>query len=254
MEGLDPWSLMVLLGENPANHSVPVNWAFADVAENWTGRDIFVHALDQRSRCLIVTEGSADAKILKKGLELLRPEVADFFNFVDMEEGYPFSGAGNLYRFCQGLVSIGILNQVLIIYDNDAEGVSRHSETGRLRFPSNMRAMCLPALRQFEQFATVGPNGEGIDDINGRAVSIECYLDLNWLSSNRPRVRWSSYNRKIDAYQGDLIDKDVYLRRFMDLRSREKAYDFSKLETVLDQLIAECAFMARHTAARALRC
>ncbi len=43
MENLGPWAVMTMLGENTANHAVPVVWAFNDVAENWTGRDTFIH-------------------------------------------------------------------------------------------------------------------------------------------------------------------------------------------------------------------
>ena len=63
---------------------------------------------------------------------MLRPHIADFFKFVDMEEGYPFSGTGNFFRFTQGLASIGILNNVVVIYDNDAEGTAKLGATQRL--------------------------------------------------------------------------------------------------------------------------
>ena len=42
---------------------------------------------------LIVTEGSSDAKIIQHAFNLLKPHIADFFDFVDMEEGYPFSAS-----------------------------------------------------------------------------------------------------------------------------------------------------------------
>jgi hypothetical protein len=63
----------------------------------------FVKPVDQSSRFLIVTEGSSDAAIIGKAFRLLSPHIADFFDFVDMEEGYPFSGTGNVFRaspFC----------------------------------------------------------------------------------------------------------------------------------------------------------
>ncbi len=90
-----------------------------------------------------------------------------------------------------------------------------------------------PTFRSSRCFSTAGPNGEGVDDINGRAAS-ECYLDLNWHARRSPKVRWSSYNRQLQIYQGELIEKDVYVRKFMELRKRDAGYDFSKIEVVLD--------------------
>ena len=49
-----------------------------------------------------------------------------------MEEGYPFTGTGNLYRFCQGLVSIEIENNIVVVYDNDAEGLENYEKTSKL--------------------------------------------------------------------------------------------------------------------------
>jgi hypothetical protein len=210
----------------------------------WAHRDKIVADLAPELRFLIVTEGSSDAKILAHALRILRPEVADFFCFVDMEEGYPFSGTGNLHRFCQGLVSIGILNRVLIVYDNDAEGSARYVATRRLTMPSNMRVMKLPDLPEFECFRTIGPNGVGTDDINGRAAAIECYLDLSSGRATQPCTRWSNFNKEISVYHGTLIDKEFYTREFLKLTHEKLGYDFAKIGVVLDSIIAECSAIA----------
>ena len=57
----------------------------------------------------MITEGSSDAKIIQNALQLFRPHIADFFRFVDMEDGYPFSGIGNLHKFTQGLPSVSMM-------------------------------------------------------------------------------------------------------------------------------------------------
>jgi hypothetical protein len=67
----------------------------------------------------------------------LPPHIADFFDFVDREEGYPISRTGNLFRFVQGLISIRVLNNVIVIYDNDAEGAANFERTGP---PSGLRS------------------------------------------------------------------------------------------------------------------
>jgi hypothetical protein len=96
-----------------------------------------------------------------------------------MEEGYPFSGTGNVFRFVQGLISIAVQNKILVLFDNDAEGLANYRRCSALNVPDNMRILSLPDLPAFKAFPTVGPDGEGVSDINGRAAAIECYLDLD---------------------------------------------------------------------------
>jgi hypothetical protein len=244
MENMHPWSILRLVGENPANLQSSVTWYFSDVVDGgWVEQASIRPSLSPSQRFLIVTEGSSDAKILRRALELMRPDVSDFFYFVDMEEGYPFTGTGNLHRFCQGLASIQILNRVLVIYDNDAEGVARLAETQTLKLPDNMRVVRLPDLRAFETFPTLGPSGESTEDINGRAAALECYLDLRWKEEKKPVIRWTSYNEKLQCYQGALLGKESYTRRFLNLSRVEPGYNFGHLAYVLEMIIKECASM-----------
>ena len=176
---------------------------------------------------------------MRKAFALLKPHIADFFDFVDMEEGYPFSGTGNVFRFIQGLISIRVLNSVIVIYDNDAEGRANYERTLGLNVPDNMAILNLPDRPEFARFLTQGPNGDGEADINGRAAAIECFLDL----PSSACVRWSSYVSKVDAYQGELIDKERNAREFIKQRGRMKGYDYSKIEAVLDHIIARAIAM-----------
>ena len=100
MENLSAYTILRLVAKNPRARELPVNWQFADVEdEGWAQRDEFVGPVHQNNRFLIVTEGSSDAKIIGHALHLLKPHIADFFDFVDMNEGYPFTGTGSLYNF-----------------------------------------------------------------------------------------------------------------------------------------------------------
>lgn len=236
-----------LLAENPVNDDLDVTWDFGPLVDSgWAPRDSFQPGPAPEQCFLIVTEGSSDAKILKKALQLLRPHIADFFHFVDMEEGYPFAGTGNLYRFTQGLASIGILNNTVLLYDNDAEGVAKWRDTLQLTLPPNMRAMKLPDLKAFNQVMTVGPSGRKRANINKRAAAIECYLDLTQPGLPEPVVRWGPFNKASDAYHGELEHKGQYMKKFLGLRSAGSHYDFSKIDKVLDALVAECVAIAEH--------
>jgi HEPN/Toprim N-terminal domain 1 len=246
MENFHPWSALRLLAERPANLDTPVIWNIADVVENeWRDISFFVPEVPEGNRFLLVTEGSSDAKVLRKALDLLRPAVSDFFYFVDMEEGYPFTGTGNLANFCRGLVSIGVLNNILVIFDNDAEGIYKSRQVQGLNLPHNMAVMVLPSLPELMHVETAGPNGKMHQDINGRAASIEAYLDLKWNAQQDPIVRWSSYQQQVDRYQGALVAKEHYVREFLALRADTSGYDFGKLNVVLDEVIAQCMEVVR---------
>jgi hypothetical protein len=241
MENFHPWSALRLLAERPANLALPVVWSFADVVEGgWEEGEFFVPVLPQGDRFLLVTEGSSDARILRKALDLLKPAVSDFFYFVDMEEGYPFTGTGNLANFCKGLASIGVLNNVLVIFDNDAEGVYKSKQVQDLNRPCSMGVTVLPSLPELTAIETIGPSGRTYQDINGRAASIEAYLDLTWKTQSNPVVRWSAYQQQLDRYQGALVAKVDYAKQFLALSSATSGYDFSKLNVVLDQVVKLC--------------
>jgi hypothetical protein len=241
---LNPYTVLQLLVENPAAGMLPVNWQFHDVEQGgWAPWDAFVKDLDQESRFLIVTEGSSDAAIIRHALKLRKPHVADFFYFVDMQDGYPFSGTGNLYNFAKGLIGIAVQNNTVFLFDNDAEGVMNFNRTLDLKLPRNMTVLKLPDLPAFEQFAAIGPHGKHPADINGKAAAIECYLHLDDAAS----VRWTSFNKGLGIYHGELIDKARYAGEFYKLSGSE-AYDFTKIDVVLDMIIETCTTMKEEAA------
>lgn len=234
-----------LLAENSANLDLDVSWDFTPLVESgWATRDQFRAGPSPEQCFLIVTEGSSDAKIIQKALKLFRPHIADFFRFVDMEEGYPFTGTGNLHRFTQGLISIGIQNNIIIVYDNDAEGIAKMQATRRLSLPTNMRVMQLPSLDEFLNFKTIGPTGIGRADINGKAAAIECYLDLEKDGLPGPIIRWTIFNRELEVYHGELQHKTQYMKNFLELRAPSASYNSKKIETVLNSLVSECVSIA----------
>ncbi len=245
LENFGASSALRLLAENEDNHNLEVSWGFTPLIESgWATREQFQAGASSDQQFLIVTEGSSDARIIEHAFHRFRPHIADFFRFVDMEEGYPFSGTGNLHRFAQGLVSIGIQNNILIVYDNDAEGASKLRATQSLSLPSNFRAIKLPTLEAFETFNTIGPSGPTIENINGKAAAIECYLDLDADGLPDPVVRWTSYNRELGVYHGELEHKTQFMKRFLQLRSAKKSYNHERIETVLDAIVAECVCIA----------
>jgi hypothetical protein len=239
-ENIDPYITLRILAENSTNSDLNVYWGYADIVDNgWVTKDEILSNVGAGQEILIVTEGSSDTHILRKAFSLLYSDISDFFTFVDMEENYPFTGDGNLFNFCKGLSSIRIKNNVLVVFDNDVAGVAKFDKLKEIDLPDNMHVIKLPDHLSFENFRTIGPHGESHEDINGTAVAIECFLDHTYTESDLPCVRWTSYNKTLDAYHGELIKKDKYTRKFLKLNDTSGYYDSEKLKYLLDHLYGE---------------
>jgi hypothetical protein len=240
-ENLDPYVTLRLLGENSNNLDQDVVWCFQDVLEGgWIEESALYEGLSDADRCLIVTEGSSDSSILCAVLPLVEPDVADFFDFVDMTENYPFTGTGNLVRFCQGLSTIRIQNKILVVLDNDTAGLDALQRIRSLPLLKNMRVTVLPVLDELTHVTTIGPSGESIEDVNGKAVSIECFLDFNFGPKTSPAVRWTSFNPNLGAYQGELLNKELYSRAFFESANKDRTYDLQKLRYLWTHLLKNC--------------
>ena len=236
LDRLDPYDILRLLAERPENRNLVVTWDFMDVVESgYFKREDFSVGV-KGNGFLLVTEGTSDTKVIQHAFETLRPELADFFQFVDMKDNYPFGGHGNLMNFMRGLRSIGKANGVLAIFDNDTVGVASLAQLQNL---SGINAIKLPDLEEFRSFPTIGPNGEHLADINGKAAAIECYLKL----PHDCRIRWTNYDRGTESYQGSIdqssgkksAQQDEFLRT-----TRADDYPFEKIEKVLDNIVKAC--------------
>ncbi len=240
-------SMLQIFALNPKNADVEVTWEFGPIVDaGWVGRDLFQAGARQNQRILIATEGTSDANIIRRALSVFRPDVADFFHFVDVSERHPFWGTGNLVKFAEGLLRIDLLNQVLFVFDNDAEGIDAYLKLKKLALPINMRAMTLPDLEEFREFTTMGPEGINISDINGRAAAIECYLDLRLEQYPPAKVTWSNFKKDIKTWHGVLDFKESYSKHFYEHSDddlRTGSYDSSKLEKLIDMLIHEAVLV-----------
>jgi hypothetical protein len=248
LEVLHPYCLLRILAENPSNLDLNIDWQYGPLVSNgWAKDDEFVPGARRAETFLIATEGSSDAHILRHAISLLSPGVEDFFRFIDVSERHPFPGTGNLLKFAEGLAKIDVQNQVVFLFDNDAEGFETHQRVSLLTLPSNMKSLLLPELEAFRSFSTRGPMGVSAADINRRAASIECYLDLKYSGLPTPRVVWTTYKKDIDTYQGALESKEAFTKAFLRQRREDvnKAeYDFSRIRLVLNALMRECSTIA----------
>lgn len=234
---LPKYLLLRLLAENPKNSDLEVSWRIGAVVENgyidWNDVEPII---PEDKRVWIVTEGSSDTKIFQRAINKLYPHVSDVFQYIDMQENYPFTGTGELTKFYKGLSKIRVLNRMIFIFDNDTEGLSKYNELKVLKgIPKNIILCHLPSLSIFDNFATIGPTGEQVANINGKAVSIECFLDLNYNGKNAI-VRWGGYNDRMKQYQGSLIDKDSYAKGFTNAEIDSGKYDLTNIKILVEYL------------------
>ncbi len=245
---LHPYSLLRILAECSTNLDEKVTWQYGPLVDaGWAKLEDFKAIVKRENRFLIATEGSSDVHILKHAFSLLKPEIEDFFYFIDVQKGHPFSGTGNLTKFAEGLIKIDSLNNILFVFDNDAEGIEAYNKVNSLELPSNIRVMVLPDLDDFLKFPAKGPEGITKTNINGRAAAIECYLDLNLKEYPPAKVIWTNYKKDLDLYQGALEYKSSYSQAFFNQTKKtikEETYSIEKLKKVLDSIILCCTSIA----------
>lgn len=235
LENLSPYITLRILSENKNNLDLDLNWGVSDVVENgWILEKDIIPKLTTKEKILIVTEGSSDTDIIQKCINLLYNDISDFFEFIDMEHNYPFTGTGNLKNFIKGLSKISILNNILVILDNDTAGLAVYNDIKEINLPKNLKVIKLPNHVDFDNFKCKGPQGDSLENINGKAVSIECFLDHNLIDEDI-YVRWTGFNDKLIQYQGNIEPKNLLLRSFHQHCNQK--YDFTKMKYLIDYIL-----------------
>lgn len=126
---------------------------------------------------VILAEGSTDIRVLRRSLAALYPELNDYFSFFDHEELSVDGGAGYLIKFLQAFAAAGISSRMVAIFDNDAVGKDACEKAATLPLPSNIKLLRLPDIELAKSYPSVGPQGKHMVDVNGKAASIELYLE-----------------------------------------------------------------------------
>jgi hypothetical protein len=232
--------MLLIFAMNPANADAEVEWEFGPIVHaGWVSREAFQPGARREQTILAATEGASDARILRRALDLLRPDVADFLRFIDADERHHFWGTGNLVKFAEGFLRIDVLNRVLFVLDNDVEGVEANRKLQELQLPGNMLSMVLPDIDEFRDFPSRGPQGIVTGDINGKAAAIECYLDLNLPGYPPAQVIWINYKQESDCWHGALEHKESYMKRFLEVTrgTPPNAYDVSKLTKLVEAIV-----------------
>jgi len=168
-------------------------------------------------KSIILNEGRSDTLILSKSLELLYPHLASYFSFMDFDTVKTDGGTSALERTVKSFAAAGISNIIIALFDNDTAGVAAFNNLRKTALPKNIVPLLLPNLDIAKAYPTIGPQGTTVDNVNGRACSIEMYLGENLLRDAKGDlipIKWSSLDSRINEYQGEIIGKNEVQTRF----------------------------------------
>lgn len=174
------------------------------------------------SKTIVLTEGKFDAEVISESMLLLYPHMAKFFSFIDFD-AYKVQGSTNFVtHYFKLFASLGIKNNVIALYDNDAAGIAEMMTLKQMRFPKNFMIMSLPDLDIAKHYPSLSNDEIVYQDVNGRACSIEMFLGRDVLKEGEklPPVDWEAFMPKAGARQGKLQHKKSIQERF---RSKLKA-------------------------------
>lgn len=206
-EKMNDLVLLRIFCEISTFQQLTLDWnIFETINSGYYSEDEIFHPLKDVYKTVIVTEGSSDTSIIKRTIEAYFPQFVDFFIFIDMDKNYPFPGCGKMWSFFQGVVKINQTSRTLFVLDNDTEGNQTYDSMISLKHQSNIGVCRLPHLPCMENVLIRYPLGDDYGDVNGRAVSIECFLDLTPIH-NSPVFELDSFNRKMKEYQGRISQK-----------------------------------------------
>ena len=169
------------------------------------------------------------------------------FKFFDYHnEANPERNCNAVARLCRAMVSLRLQEKFIFLFDNDAAGVESLKKVPP-KLPQNIAAIHLPDLDFAKSYPSIGPDGRGRSDINGRAVTIEFFLGQNALSSEDGAfcpIEW--VGRQGSVYQGNLVGDgkknaqkifEAELKACAESGRRSKGYDWSSMELLVDYLV-----------------
>ncbi|HQR99119.1 MULTISPECIES: HEPN/Toprim-associated domain-containing protein [unclassified Polaromonas] len=196
-----------------------------DEGEDFVEFGLGVSAAEYSSmaKTIVLTEGKTDAWILSESFKVLYPHLQDYFSFLDFESTGYGGGVGNLANVVKAFAGAGIVNNVVALFDNDTAAAAACKAIEKIALPANIVIRQLPKLDFLENYPTIGPTGAAKLDVNGIAASIELYLGEDVLrldSGNLAVVQWTGYEKSVNQYQGELLEKSKVQARFREKLSR----------------------------------
>ncbi len=235
---LDPLLILRCLAEIEKHSESDLVWEYYDLVLGGWIEEKDIQIREETPQFLILTEGKTDTDIIKKSLQSFRPDISDLFFFADTEN-HPFGGTNDIAKFMKGLIDIKYQVKAIVVLDNDLAGNDALKKIKQYNSPLNFAVLTLPEYEDFSSMETIGTNGNETMDINGKAVAIECFLDLSSIEEDT-LIRWTNWDEKNKKYHGrfDNRIKNALKTKFDEsYQSGFKNYDTKKLEFLINYIL-----------------
>ncbi|MGW6842246.1 HEPN/Toprim-associated domain-containing protein [Streptomyces sp. NPDC054958] len=177
---------------------------------------------------IVITEGRFDSRVLPRALRLVRPDLAGYFKFWDLETTKAAGGTDQVVKNLRSFAAAGVMNRVIGILDNDTAGRQAEKLLASAPLPDHYGVCRLPDLDYANSYPTLGPSGASEENIAGRACSVEFYFGMECLrgpDGNLVPVRWKSHIEGMADYQGELVNKAYVQSRIEELLKQAESSD-----------------------------
>lgn len=177
------------------------------------------HSVIVRENIIIVAEGVTDLRYLEQSLQILFPDLTNYFSFFDVKGSKVQGGVADLVRFVKGVVGAKLSNRFCVMFDNDLAGLDGMEQLKKIRIPSNVTLMHYPDMSMFNSYPVTLDDQLTNMNINGVGCSIELYFGKEILMFNNSLtpVEVRCINGK---HHGKVANKPELQRRFLSKCSR----------------------------------
>ena len=80
-----------------------------------------------------------------------------------------------------------------------------------------------------------------MEDVNGGALAIECFLHLAAWRARSPIGSMDAFNSDLGTHQGELVNKEKYTKHFFEAAGKDCIHDLAKRSYLWGHLLAACS-------------
>ena len=227
-----------------------IDWTYTSIEDMRIG--------DPTEKTIILLEGTNDKEILEFALKMIYPHLYNLYYFMDFEFDKVKKrrgGVDTISNNMKAFIYSKLKSRFIALYDNDTAGTQALKklcfEVGEM--PDNCRALHYPDIARAKRYPTIGINGKTVlDNINGRACSIEIYLPDFIIKNGTeyPPIEWGNRMKAeiagetLNEYQGKVLTKpdiETRVKKYKNaLQQGEKTFDvaqWSDIKKILDAII-----------------